>query len=98
MVRKAWIVVVICVTGALVPDMAEAGGAYGFPAWGWSYRPVGWGWGAVYGYPLDDSFDPPVGYGEYAQYGPWANGGCYQARRRVVTPYGWRWRKLQVCR
>ena len=101
MVRKAWMVVAFCVLGALAPDVAAAGGAYGFRSWGLSYPTyglAGWGWGTVYGYPLDDSFDPPVGYGEYAQYGPWAYGGCFEMRRRVATPYGWRWRQVQVCK
>jgi hypothetical protein len=57
------------------------------------------------GYPYDDGYDYPYGYGEYAEYGPWANhgyqgvgyGGCHQARLRVRTAYGWRWRPVQIC-
>ena len=44
------------------------------------------------GNPLDDSFDPPYGYGEYAEYGPWApryyDAGCRVIVRRMRTPYG----------
>lgn len=48
---------------------------------------------ALDGHPFDDGYDYPYGYGEYAQYGPWAYngyygggyGGCYLARQRVWT-------------
>lgn len=35
----------------------------------------------------------PSGYGSYA----YDDGGCYLVRRRVMTPYGWRLRRVQVC-
>jgi hypothetical protein len=37
-----------------------------------------------YGYPY---------YGSYAYYG----GGCYLVPRRVWTPWGWRFRRVEVC-
>ena len=96
----------ILLAGALLPDAALARG-YGV---GWQ-RPVG---GAVavglgvglgygyYGHPLDDSYDPPYGYGEYAEYGPWADrgyvgGGCALTQRRMRTAYGLRWRTVRLC-
>jgi hypothetical protein len=61
--------------------------------------------GGSYGHPFDDGYDYPSGYGEYAEYGPWAYsvyygggyGGCYPARQRVWTPYGWRLRAVRIC-
>jgi hypothetical protein len=41
--------------------------------------------GAGYGY--------PYGYDSYA----YDDGGCYLVRRRVLTPFGWRLRRVQVC-
>ncbi|MCG2632372.1 hypothetical protein L6654_37800 [Bradyrhizobium sp. WYCCWR 13023] len=82
---------------ASVPDHALAGGSHRYRPWAWHHPglAVTWGWGNVYGYPLDDSFDPPFGYGEYAEYGPWADGGCFASVRRVATYHGWRWRREQ---
>ena len=40
--------------------------------------------GAGFGYPYYDS---------YAYY----DDDCYLVRRRVLTPYGWRLRRVQVC-
>lgn len=58
--------------------------------------------GVSYGSPYGDEDDYPYGYGEYAVYGPWVyrtnyGSGCYLARSRVWTPYGWRLRTVQVC-
>src|SRR5262249_14583880 len=52
--------------------------------------------------PLDDGYDPPFGYGEYAIYGRWAyarTGGanCYVLRRSVRTGHGYRWRAIWRC-
>ena len=41
-----------------------------------------------YGYPY------AAGYGYDDYYG---DGGCYVVRQRVLTPYGWRLRPVQVC-
>jgi len=38
-------------------------------------------------------FGYPYGYDSYAYY----DGDCYLVRRRVLTPYGWRLRRVQVC-
>src|SRR5215208_6870210 len=35
----------------------------------------------------------PYGYGGYG----YEDGGCYLVRQRVMTPYGWRLRRVQVC-
>jgi hypothetical protein len=45
----------------------------------------------AYGYP--DGYGYPYGYGSYA----YDDGGCYLVRQRVLTPYGWRLRRVQVC-
>jgi len=43
------------------------------------------------------------GYGEYAEYGPWAHSnrgvyaGCYLARQPVWAETGWLFRRVQVC-
>jgi hypothetical protein len=41
----------------------------------------------------------PYGYGGYPyDYGAYyGNDGCYLVRRRVMTRYGWRIRRVQVC-
>jgi hypothetical protein len=51
---------------------------------------------------LDDGYDEPFGYGEYAQYGPWAHRAYGRANCRLVQ---WqvrmarrpRWRASRVC-
>ena len=54
--------------------------------------------GADYGQAYGYGDDYPYGYGEYAEYGPWARDrGCYLARRNVFTPYGWRRLPIQIC-
>jgi hypothetical protein len=52
---------------------------------------------APYGY--DGYGDDYAGYGYSSGYDSYAydNGGCYLVRRRVMTPYGWRLRRVQVC-
>lgn len=48
--------------------------------------------------PLDDGYDYPFGYGEYAVYGRWAIGAnCYLIRLRVPAGHGSRWRTLRRC-
>ena len=101
--------VLIC---GLLPDGVQARGGFhagvGYRGLGWPrpyfYGPIafGWGLGVISGYPLDDSFDPPYGYGEYAVYGPWAyrgsyQDGCYRTRQRVRTAYGVRLRVVTFC-
>jgi hypothetical protein len=99
----------VLLTVPFLPDAASArsglyAGGYGFGLHGPAYRPfvagLGFGYG-YYGYPLDDSFDHPYGYGEYAEYGPWAYRGyvgssCFLTQRRLRTAYG-QWRTVRVC-
>lgn len=52
--------------------------------------------------PLDDGYDYPFGYGEYAVYGRWAYANaaatnCYLLRRKIRTGYGYRWRAITRC-
>jgi hypothetical protein len=106
--------ITLTLMSALLPDPARAGRFFagaGLRGGVGPYRPgyvplavgvgVGLGYG-YYGYPLDDSFDYPYGYGEYAEYGPWAyrgngSGVCQLAQRRVRTAYGLRWRTVRIC-
>jgi hypothetical protein len=40
----------------------------------------------------------PYGYDSYAyDSNAYDDGGCYLVRRRVMTSYGWRLRRVQVC-
>jgi hypothetical protein len=102
----------VVLTSALLPDAALARGGYyaglrgngfGFhkPAYGAVAVGLGVGLGyGYYGYPLDDTYDYPYGYGEYAEYGPWAYrryAGCQLTQRRVWTAYGLRWRTVRIC-
>jgi len=101
----------VLLMGALLPDAASARGGYyrGYgiglhrPAYGALAAGPGVGFGyAYYGHPFDDSYDPPYGYGEYAEYGPWAyrgygGGECALTQRRVRTAYGLRWRTVRLC-
>jgi hypothetical protein len=51
-----------------------------------------------YGYPYGYGYGYPDGYNSYGYYdGGYDDGGCYLVRRRVMTPYGWRLRRVQVC-
>ena len=49
----------------------------------------GGGFGAYYG-----GYGYPYGYGGGYYYD---DGGCYLVRQRVMTRYGWRLRRVQVC-
>ncbi|KRR14768.1 hypothetical protein CQ12_29815 [Bradyrhizobium jicamae] len=58
------------------------------------------GYGLYGGGYYDDYYD--YGYPYYAGYGYddpyyYGDGGCYIVRRSVLTPYGWRFRSVQVC-
>lgn len=49
-------------------------------------------------HPLDDGYDYPFGYGEYAVYGRWAVGlNCYILRGKIPTSLGYRWRQIRAC-
>jgi hypothetical protein len=45
-----------------------------------------------YGYPYGYAGGYPYGYNGYGDYG-----GCYLVRQQVMTAYGWRWRRVEVC-
>ena len=45
------------------------------------------------GYGGYGGYGDPSGYDSYA----YGDGGCYLVRQRVMTPYGWRVRPVQVC-
>lgn len=58
------------------------------------------GWGGYASNPFDDGYDYPFGYGEYAEYGPWAYRGygkCYVGLRKVRTSRGWHSRPVRTC-
>ena len=62
-------------------------GGGGFRGGGFrGHRFGGYGFGLYYG-----------GYYPYAYNDYYDDGGCYLVRRRVMTPYGWRIRPVQVC-
>jgi hypothetical protein len=62
-------------------------GGGGFRGGGFRGRGFGgYGFGSYYG-----------GYYPYAYNDYYDDGGCYLVRRRVMTPYGWRIRPIQVC-
>jgi hypothetical protein len=60
-------------------------GLYG----GYGYNDYDYGYYGAYPAAYDDSYY----YGD----GGYGDGGCYVARQRVMTPYGWRIRPVQVC-
>ena len=82
-----------------IPDVAAAGNRF--------FVSPGFGGIAYAGgrftqvHPFDDGYDFPFGYGEYAEYGPWAYSGngasCYLTARKVWTGSRWRVRRVAVC-
>ena len=52
-------------------------------------------YGDPYGY-YDDYYDYPYAASYYDDYG-YGDDGCYIVRKRVWTPYGWTFRRVQVC-
>ena len=95
------------------PSEASAwrgGGVGGFHDGGWhgggwagGWRGGGWGPGlglAAVGIGLGLAAAPfayggygyPYGYNGYGDYGS-----CYLVRQQVMTAYGWRWRRVEVC-
>jgi hypothetical protein len=70
------------------------GGGRGIGGAGIAAGAVGLGLGlaaAPYAYGGGYGYSP--GYDSYA----YDDGGCYLVRQRVMTPYGWRLRRVQVC-
>jgi hypothetical protein len=74
-------------TSALARGGGGHGGGGGFHGGG--FRGAGFGFGLGLGYPY-------YGYGGYYPYYGDA-GVCYVERRRVLTRYGWRIRRVSVC-
>jgi hypothetical protein len=81
----------------------HGGGFHGGGFRGGGFRGAGIGLGlglglagayAAYGYPYGYGgyYDAPYAYSDYS-----GDGGCYLVRRRVLTSYGWRVRRVQVC-
>ena len=66
------------------------GGGGGFHGGGFRGGGVGFGYGGYYG-----GYGYPYGYGGY--YDNDDEGGCYLVRRRAMTRYGWRIRRVQIC-
>lgn len=64
-----------------------AGGAIGVGLGYGLYQPYGYYAGYDGGYPYD-AYDDSYYYGD---------GGCYLVQQRVLTPWGWRIRPIQVC-
>jgi hypothetical protein len=80
------------------PALARGGGGgRGGGFRGGGFRGAGFGAGIGLGLGLYG----PYGYGGYYPYGYSGYyddaGGCYLVRRRVMTPRGWRIRRVQVC-
>ena len=84
----------------------SVGIGFGYPSYGYRSYPYGYGYYPYgyyrpyrsYGYYNDYDY----GYPYYANYGYddgdyYGDGGCYIAQQRVLTPYGWRLRSVQVC-
>jgi hypothetical protein len=78
------------------------GGSGGHGGHGGGWRGAGFGAGIGLGLGLYG----PYGYGGYYPYGGYYDGesgyyddegGCYLVRRRVLTPHGWRIRRVQIC-
>lgn len=73
------------------------GGGFG-PGWGLAAAGIGLGLAAAplvyggYGYPYGYAGGYPYGDSGYDDYG-----GCYLVRQQVMTPYGWHWRRIEVC-
>ena len=64
---------------------AAIGLGVGYGLYGYGYNDYDYGYYGAYPAAYDDSYY----YGD--------DGGCYIVRQRVVTPYGWRIRPVQVC-
>jgi hypothetical protein len=105
--RKAIITLfAIAVVGLVLPSVASArgGGSHGGGSHGGGFHGGGgrfhgggfrgFGFGGYYGgYGYGYGYGYPYGYGGYDA----GDGGCYLVRQRVMTQYGWRVRRVQVC-
>ncbi|MES5483639.1 hypothetical protein QMZ05_12845 [Bradyrhizobium sp. INPA03-11B] len=80
------------------------GGGWHRRGWGYPFAAAAIGFGLGYG--AYDYYDGYYGNPYYAGYGyddgygygyGYGDGGCYVVRRRMLTPYGWQVRPVQVC-
>jgi hypothetical protein len=69
----------------------HGGGWHGGHGGGFGGGGFGFGIGG-FGYPYGGGYGYPYGYAGYYE-----DGGCYLVRQRVMTRYGWRLRRVQVC-
>jgi hypothetical protein len=88
-------------TGALAAPhgMGGPGGFGGGPRGGFSggmSHPGGWGHPGGFAFHGRRFFGPGIGLYAYGGYPWWGYDGCW-VRERVWTPYGWRWRLVDVC-
>ena len=70
----------------------HGGGLRGGGFRGGGFRGGGFGGFGFYGPYAYSGYGYPYGYGGY-----YDDGGCYLVRQRVMTRYGWRLRRVQVC-
>jgi hypothetical protein len=97
MLRKTIIALfAVAAVGLVSPSVTSAaghhhGGGGGFHGGG--FRGGGFGAFGFYGPYAYGGYGYPYGYGGYY----YDDGGCYLVRQRVMTRYGWRLRRVQVC-
>jgi len=84
-------------SGAFVANGFRRGFHRGFPGRAFAIGAIGAGLGyglyGAYGYD-SDYYDYPYYASDGYDYG---DGGCYIVQQRVLTPYGWSFRPVQVC-
>jgi hypothetical protein len=96
MLRKTIIALfAVAAVGLVSPSVTSAaghhhGGGGGFHGGG--FRGGGFGAFGFYGPYAYGGYGYPYGYGSY-----YDDAGCYLVRQRVMTRYGWRLRRVQVC-
>ena len=83
---------------ASVAALPTAASARWHGGWGWGAGAAGFGIGLGLGAAAASPYYGYYGPGPYYYGGgPYAYaGGCWRSRR-VWTPYGWRWRRVNVC-
>jgi hypothetical protein len=84
-------------SGVFAANAFRGGFHHGFRGRGFAIGAIGAGLGyglyGPYGYD-SDYYDYPYYVSDGYSYD---DGGCYIAQQRVLTPYGWRFRPVQVC-
>jgi hypothetical protein len=85
----------VILSASATPAHARGRGG-GFRGGGFGGRGIGLGVGLGLG--LASPYYGGYGYGGYPYgYSSYYDPGCYVVRRRVMTPYGWRIRRVTVC-